>query len=143
MAGRGTIWDWLTAISGLTLIVSQFLSWYFTNEEYYKAVQKLGLTGKLLFIVGIFALLAPLVNTLRQTPGRASSYNMILVVMGLLSTAFIIFRLNETPELDTLDTPVQIEPGAYVGLCAAIGIVVFSALAIATRKARRGAGAAG
>ena len=138
MAGRGTIWDWLTAVSGLTLIVSQFLSWYFTNEEYYKAVQKLGMTGKLLFIVGLMALLAPLVNTLRQTPGRASRYNLTLVVIGLLSTAFIIFRLNETPELDTLDTPVRIEPGAYVGLGAAIGIVVFSALSIATRKARRG-----
>ncbi len=136
--GRGTLWDWLTGIAGLVLVVSQLLNWYETNQEYSTAASELGLIGKLLFLVGFAAMAAPFVATLRPSRGRAQSYSMIMVVVGALSTAYIVFRLADPPELDTLEqTPVNLEPGAWIGLGSAIAIVVFSALAMWTRQSAR------
>ena len=139
MKGRGTLWDWLTAVAGVVLIVSQLMVWWITNEAPSRAAMELGLPGKLIFVVALLALATPYVAITRATPHRPNRWNLIMLVLGLLTTAFIAVRgFADPPELDTLDKPVHIQTGAYVGLCSAIGIALFSLLAIVSRQRRRG-----
>jgi hypothetical protein len=136
--GRGTLWDWLTGVAGLVLVVSLLLEWYYANQEYETAASTLGLLGKLLFLVGFAAMAAPFVATLRPSRGRAQSYSMIMVVIGSLATLYIAIRLADPPEINTLEQePVTLEPAAWVGLASAVGIIVFSALAMWTRQSAR------
>ena len=138
-AGRLTIWDWLTAVAGVVVIVSQFMTWWITNEEKSIAAQELGLPGKLVFLVALLAIATPLVASIRPTPHRPNRWNMIMVILGLLVVLFFVLRgIADPPELDTLDKPVHVQEGVYVGIAAAAGIALFSLLSIVSRQRRRG-----
>jgi hypothetical protein len=138
-AGRATIWDWLTAVAGVVLIVSQFMTWWTTNEEPSKAALELGLLGKLVFVVALLAIATPFFALRQSTPHQANRRNVIMLILGLLTTIFFIVRgISDPPELDTLDMPVHTEEGVYVGIAAAGALVLFSLLGIVSRQVRRG-----
>ena len=138
-AGRGTIWDWLTAVAGVVVIVSQFMIWWITNKEGSKAALELGLPGKLVFVVALMAIATPLVNNLRATPHRPNRWSFIMLVLGLLMVLFFVLRgISDPPELDTLDAPVHPQAGVYVGIASAAGIALFSLMSILSRQRRRG-----
>ena len=136
-AARGRVFDWLTGAAGLVLLVSLFLHWFSSNREEPTGLSAMGLTGKLLLLVGFMAVAAPIVTTLRQTPREASRYTMVLLFFAVLGLIFAVIRTNDPPEFDTVEAPVSVLAGAYIG-CVAVGlVVVFAIAALVTRAAKR------
>jgi drug/metabolite transporter (DMT)-like permease len=133
---RGRIWDWLAGIAGLVLLISLFLHWFSSNRETPTGIDALGLTGYLLFFIALFAMAAPVVSTLRQTPREASRYTLTLLAFAVVGLILAIIRTNDPPEFDTVEAAVSVEAGAYIG-CVAVGLIaVFATVAIVTRKAK-------
>src|SRR3954467_919802 len=106
--GRGRIWDWLTAAAGLVLVVSLFFHWFDSNREQPTGISALGLVGYLLLAIGLFAMAAPFVATLRQTPGNVQRYTVVLAGFAALGLIGAIIRTNDPPEFDTVEAPVSV-----------------------------------
>jgi drug/metabolite transporter (DMT)-like permease len=142
-SGRGRIWDWLTAAAGLVLVVSLFLHWFSSNREEPTGISALGLVGYLLFFIGLFAMAAPFVANLRQTPGDVQRYTIVLAGFAALGLIGAVIRTNDPPEFDTVQAPVSVLAGAYIG-CVAVGVILLLSLAalrsrLAGRPARSAA----
>jgi len=139
-SGRGRLWDWLTGLAGLVLIVALFLHWYRFNDDNWVGWQTLGKVKGVLLIAGFVAMLTPLIATLRQNPGGVSRYRALVIGIGVLAVAGAAIRIahptkfTHLPNIKELATP---ETAAWVGLGAAIGIVVFSAIGMWVSAAQR------
>jgi hypothetical protein len=136
-AHRASIWDWGTGLAGLVLLISMFTHWYESNGTWETAFQSFKLIDKILLLTALLAIALPITAMLANTPGVAQKLNLITVVLGVLSTACVIFRLADTPQIVAVIQPIHIKPGAYVGLVATIGIVVLGWLAIMARRSAR------
>src|SRR4051794_10949074 len=133
----GRFWDWVIGAAGLALIVSLFLPWYRSNAEDWIGFSSTGIVGKWLLLAGVVALAAPFVATLKPTPGQAQKYDIAVLIVGVLAIAGTILRMANPAEFDTVDEPVTLKAGAWIGLVATIAIVTGAVLALRTRLAQR------
>src|SRR4051794_41299892 len=114
-----------------------FLHWFSSNRETPTGFSAMGLTGYLLIAVALFAIAHPFVTTMRQTPREASRYTLTLLVFSVIGLILAVIRTNDPPEFDTVEAPVSVQAGAYIG-CVCVGlIVVFTIAGLATRSAKR------
>ena len=140
---RVPLWDWLAAIAGLVLFVSQFMWWYEENQSAATAWQSFTLIDVLIGLTSLLAMVLPFITYLRGETSGPQKFTLIVVALDVLVILCIVVRLFNVPEFNGLSLPVQLKPGIFVGLAAAVCLLLFTVMAVAHRRAGRAPSRAG
>jgi len=139
--------EWITAISGVVVLVSLFLPWWNLPDEgaYFErsidglqyggsftsvdlsAWEVLSVTDVLLAALGVFAIVVLLINAraANTAPGVASE-SLLTIYAVVMSIVCFIRVLNVPESLEALDGFFDVGPeyGAWIGLVATLGVLV-------------------
>lgn len=118
--------DWIAALSGVVLLVSLFLPWYGRGPDGdASAWEALAAVDIALALVAAFAVSLLVVTASQRVPAVPVALSALVTVVGLIGVVLVLIRLAATP--GGLDGR---EPGIWLGLVAAIGIVAGACLSM-------------
>jgi hypothetical protein len=124
-AGFWAAGGWLTAISGLVLMLSPFMSWYAGSGEGLTIAVigwHTGVLGKLVFVLGAAVVILAALHELGVELPPAVPESLVIVVIGAVATIFILIRLISIPDRFFPWDGRGI--GIWIALVAAIGVIV-------------------
>ena len=124
--------DAITAVCGLALLVSLFIDWYELPGGGFTALESFAVLDKLLLLVALLALLAPVVTAARDTPAWPVAVLDLLLAFAFLALLFTAVRLINAPGLDG---DVEISLGAWLGFAALLATFVAGAHALRDERA--------
>lgn len=127
--------DMIAAVSGLVLIISPFLDWYNVSAKNSIVDFSVGSSGWdalswvpwIITIAGLAAIALAIGRALNAIPPTLpASPGFILLVLGGLSTFFVLFRLLVIPDAGASSDLVDVGRsfGLFIALLAAIGVTV-------------------
>jgi hypothetical protein len=117
--------EWIAALSGAVLLVSLFLPWYGAGGEDASAWEALAVVDVALALVAAFGVGLLVITASQRVPAVPIALSTIVTLVGLIGLVLVLIRLANLP--DGLDGR---EPGVWLGLLAAIGIVAGAAIAM-------------
>ena len=138
---RLRVGEWITALSGVVLLVSLFLPWYgnealFARDptETYSAWQSLAVIDVVLALVAAGAVGLAVITAAQRLPAVPLTFNVFLTFAGLLAVVLVLIRVIDLPEI-----AVGRMPALWLGLAGALGVLVGSLVALRDdRRSRRG-----
>jgi len=135
----------LAGAAGLLLVLSLFLDWFSTSEEAAvaeaEAVElkasawtQFAVTDILFLLVGLAGIGLAVVTVARRAPALPVAAAVITTAVGILAVLLWLYRvsLNE-PGPNEL---VEIDPGAWIGLLAIVGVAAGGWLTMADERTR-------
>jgi hypothetical protein len=136
--------DMVAGVAGAVLLISLFLSWYkisanveiggFSEDrsESFSAWTAFGFIDIILFFVAVVAIAAAVLRALNMMPRLPISPGLIVLALGVLALALVIYRLLSLPsggEVSEIDTPgLEIDYGRSFGVF--IGLIAAAAVAV-------------
>ena len=111
-------------VAGLVLAVSAFTGWYAsTGEGPSLSVMgwHTGVLGKLVFFVGLAAVVLAVLRELGIEPPAAVPESLVVVALGALSTIFVLVRAISIPD-EFFDSTRGI--GLWISLAASVALIV-------------------
>jgi hypothetical protein len=118
--------EWIAALSGLALLVSLFLPWYGARAaDDASGWQALAAVDIALALVAAFGVSLLVVTASQRVPAVPIALSAIVTLVGLIGVVLVLVRLADVP--GGFDSR---EPGVWLGLVAAIGIVAGAGLAM-------------
>ena len=130
---RLRVGEWITAISGVVLLVSLFAPWYAADElPATSGFESLALLDIVLALVAAGAVALWIITAAQQLPAVPLAVNVLLCLAGLLAVVLVLIR--------TLDLPGDAssrEWGLWLGVAGALGIVVGSLIAMRDERHSR------
>jgi hypothetical protein len=125
----------IAAGAGVVLVISPFLDWYSVSAK--NSIVSFSISGSgwdtlswvpwLVTITGLVAIAFAAARASGTTlPNLPASPGFIVLVLGALSTLFVLFRLVSTPDAGTSSSLVDISRsfGIFLAFLAAIGVTV-------------------
>jgi hypothetical protein len=113
-------------VAGLALALSSFMGWYAGAAEEGPRVAVLGWNtgtpGKLVFFAGVAVICLALLRGLGVEPPRLLPESLLVVSLGTLSTALVLFRVISIP--DSLVGTGDRAAGLWVALVSALAVIV-------------------
>jgi energy-coupling factor transporter transmembrane protein EcfT len=137
---RLRVGEGLLALAGTALIVSLFLHWYERGGAGLSGWSALSAIDWILALVGAIALTAVVVTATQPTTAVSISLESLTVLFGLLATILALTRVIDQPGLPP---GYSVAVGAYIGLAAAIGVMVAALVAIRDERIDPGTDATG
>jgi hypothetical protein len=136
---RLRVGEWITALSGIVLLVSLFLPWYgnealFARDptETYSAWRSLAVIDVVLALIAAAAVGFALITAAQRLPAVPLTFNVFLTFAGLLGVLLVLIRVIDLPEI-----AVGRMPALWLGLAGALGILVGSLVALRDDRASR------
>jgi hypothetical protein len=136
--------DMVAGIAGVVLLISLFLNWYsvsarvdiagISREESrgFSAWTALGFIDILLFLIAIVAIAMAVLRALNMMPRLPVSPGLIVLALGALALALVIFRLLSLPdagEVSEISQPgLEIDYGRSFGIF--IALIAAAAVAV-------------
>ena len=118
--------EWITALSGVALLVSLFLPWYGDGAEGdASGWQALAVVDLALALVAAFGVALLVITASQRVPAVPIALSAIVTLVGMIGVVLVLIRLADAP--DGFDGR---EVGVWLGLVAAIGVVAGGALAM-------------
>jgi hypothetical protein len=117
--------EWISALSGVALLVSLFLPWYGTEVDDASGWQALAAVDIALALVASFGVSLLLITASQRVPAVAIALSAIVTLVGLIGLVLVLIRLADLPE--GFDGR---ELGVWLGLVATTGIVAGGALSM-------------
>ena len=112
--------DWLAGISGVLMIIALFLPWYSVGDASRNAWESMALDDVILLVTAILSIGAAFAVGLRSITDfsvATTSLGLLPAFVGLIVTVYRL--ISPAPPID-----VSLEIGAWLGLLAAIGMMV-------------------
>ena len=109
---RVRVWEWLTGLSGLALLVALFLPWYGDASAW----EAFSIADVLLALVGLVALAYVFVTASQRTAAVPQTMAALVLPLTIVATIVTLLRLVNAPDLADTDRGV----GAWLGLAAAL-----------------------
>lgn len=119
--------DAMTGAWGIALLVFLFMDWYTRPQGGVNAWGAFGVLDLLLALVGLLALLVPVVTAARDTPAWPIALLALTTALAFLVGLFLLYRLLDQPGLDR---DVAVDAGAWLGSFALLGIFISAAIAL-------------
>jgi hypothetical protein len=117
--------EWITAVSGAALFVSLFLPWYGPGGDEASAWEALSAIDVVLAFVAVFAIALLPVTASQRVPAVPIATSAFVTLAGLIALVLVLVRIVNLPgDVDGR------EPGLWLGLVAAFGVVAGAALAM-------------
>jgi hypothetical protein len=117
--------EWTTALSGVVLLVSLFLPWYGADAGNASGWEALAAVDIALAIVAAFGVGLLVITAAQRVPAVPIALTAIVTLVGLIGVLLVVIRLANLP--DGFDGR---EPGVWLGLLGAVGIVAGGAIAM-------------
>jgi hypothetical protein len=136
--------DMVAGIAGAVLLISLFLNWYSVSakvdiagisreqSEGFSAWSAFGFIDILLFLIAVVAIAMAVLRAMNVMPRLPISPGMIVLALGVLALALVIFRLLSLPsggEVSEIEQPgLEIDYGRSFGIF--IGLIAAAAIAV-------------
>jgi hypothetical protein len=117
--------EWVAAVSGAALFLSLFLPWYSAGGEDATAWQSLAAIDVVLALVAAVAAALLPVTASQRVPAVPVALSAFVTIAGLIGLLLVLVRLASLP-----GAADGREPGLWLALLAAIGIVAGGAFAM-------------
>src|SRR4051794_16058300 len=112
---RVRVWEWLTGLAGLVLLVSLFLPWYGTGGETASGWESFAVVDIVLAIAALGAIALPLLAAAQRTAAVPQAMTALLMPFALVAALLALIRVLNLPG-DASDREV----GVWVGAIAAV-----------------------
>jgi uncharacterized membrane protein len=123
--------EWIAAAGGLAMIVSLALPWYDAPTGPLTGYEALTVIDVLLTLVALLAVALGVLQATQDSPAKPVGAAVLTVVFGALAVLLVLFRLIDAPA-----DGLSVRGGAWLGLVAALAIVVGGWRALAAEYAR-------
>jgi hypothetical protein len=138
---RLRVGEWITALSGLVLLISLFLPWYGSEalfardpRETYSAWQSLAVIDVVLALVAAGAVGLAVITAAQRLPAVPLTFNVFLTLAAMLGVVLVLIRAIDLP-----DIAVGRMPALWLGVAGALGVLVGSLVALRDdRRSRPG-----
>jgi uncharacterized membrane protein len=111
--------EWIAVAGGIALIVSLLLPWYDAPTESLTGYEALTIVDVLLTLIALVGVALGVLQATQDTPAKPVAFGVLSVVFGVLAVLLVLFRLIDSPAAG-----LAVRAGAWVGLVAAIAVVV-------------------
>jgi hypothetical protein len=130
---RLRVGEWITAISGVALLVSLFAPWYGSEDvPATSGFESLAVLDVLLALVAAAAVALLIITAAQRLPAVPLTVNTLICLSGLLAVLLVLIRVVDLPD----DADVR-KWGLWLGLAGALGIVVGSLIAMRDERPSR------
>jgi hypothetical protein len=117
--------EWITAASGLALLVSLFLPWYGAAEAAFSGWEWLAVLDVVLALVATLAVALLVITATQAQPAVPIAFTVPVTFAGALAVLLVLIRVADLP-----DGVAGREWGLWLGLGAALGITAGSLVAM-------------
>ena len=131
------MWDRLTGVAGLILLIALFLPFYDSNEDTYSAWASFALIDKLILLTALLAIALPVAAALKPTPAGPQKLALATICLGLLALLGTVVRLFDYAEFDAVAAPVTLKAGAFLAVAGLLALLAACVLAMRERRAGR------
>ena len=112
--------DWVAAAAGVLMLVALFLPWYSVAGQNVNAWESMAFDDVILALAAVLAILAAFSVGLRRLTSISVATTSLVILPAAIGLVVTIYRLiSPAPAADA-----SIEIGGWLGLVAAIGMVV-------------------
>jgi purine-cytosine permease-like protein len=125
----------LAAAGGLALLVVMFLGWYRAQDATVNAWEAFEVTDLLLALVAILGLGAAVATITQRGPALPVGLGVVTSALGLVVLLVLLYRILNEPGPDDV---VEVRPGAWLGVLAALLVVAGAWRSIADEAPRPG-----
>ncbi len=124
--------EWITAISGIALLVSLFSPWYGDEAISASGFESLAVLDVVLALIAAMAVALLLITAAQGIPAIPLAFNVFLTFAGLLGVLLVLVRVIDLPGgAESRDW------GLWLGLAGALGIVAGSLVALRDERPSR------
>jgi cytochrome bd-type quinol oxidase subunit 2 len=117
---RVRVWEWLTGLAGVTLLVSLFLPWYGAGDATATAWESLTVTDVVLGLVALMAIALPVLTATQRTVAVPQSWTALIMLVVVPALLMMLFRLLNLP-----GDGLQREIGVWLGALATAAVFAF------------------
>src|SRR4051812_4316198 len=94
---RVRVWEWLTGVAGLVLLVSLFLPWYGVEGSSATGWESLSVIDVVLAAVALAGMSVPVVAGTQRTPAVPQALTQLIVPIALVGAVLALIRLLDVP----------------------------------------------
>jgi drug/metabolite transporter (DMT)-like permease len=109
--------DWIAAAAGVALLGSMFADWYARVDVGVNAWQAFSVLDIALALLASAPLALVVLQATRDSPALPVAFSVFTTVAGAVALLLILYRIVDQPGPNDA---VDVEPGAWVGLVAAV-----------------------
>jgi formate hydrogenlyase subunit 3/multisubunit Na+/H+ antiporter MnhD subunit len=118
---RVRIWEWLTGLAGVVLLVSLFLPWYRVAGQSSSGWQWLTVIDVVLAAAGLAAIALPVVTASQRTTAVPQAMTALLAPLLLAAALLAVYRLLRVP---SAHASVQRQIGPWLAAASAVAALV-------------------
>jgi hypothetical protein len=127
---RVGVWQWLTGLAGVVLLVDLWLPWFGAGGLTANAWESFVFIDLILALTGLWAIALVLVTAGRSAAALPKLLARWLVWLAIVAALLTFYRLLRLPDADIVLTgggiDVTRKAGVWIGLLASIGVAVFA-----------------
>jgi len=105
--------EWIAGAGGVGLLAALFLDWFSGASAW----QTLAVIDILIALLALVPLALVVLQATRDSPSLPATFSALSVMAGALAALLILFRIVDQPGANAA---VEVDPGAWIGLAAAI-----------------------
>ena len=130
---RVRVWEWLTGLAGVALLVSLFLPWYEpASGSEANAWESFAITDVVLALVGLLALALPVLAATQRTAAVPQSWTALVMPFAIAAAVLAVVRLLNLP--DDLGPGAERAVGVWLGAGAALAVFAFDYRSMADKR---------
>jgi hypothetical protein len=127
--------DVVAGAAGVLLLVSLFLGWYAveSRDDELSAWSAFGVVDVLLALVALLGIALAVSQVVGRGPALPVALGVITTTLGLAATLLTLYRILNQPGPNEL---IGVEPGAWLGLAACLGVFLGAWLSLSDERPR-------
>ena len=121
--------------SGVVLLLAMFLSWYSVSgrDDRLTAWSAFSVVDVLLALVALLGIALALSEVVGRGPALPVAIGVVTTTLALAGTLLALYRILNQPGPNDL---ISVEPGAYLGLLASLGVFLGAWLSLGDERSR-------
>ena len=121
--------------AGVVLLASMFLSWYSVSgrDDSLTAWAAFSVVDVLLAVVALLGVALALSEVVGRGPALPVAIGVVTTTLALAGTLLALYRILNQPGPNDL---ISVEPGAYLGLLASLGVFLGAWLSLSDERPR-------
>jgi hypothetical protein len=130
---RVRVWEWLTGLAGVLLLVSLFLPWYSAAGSTSNGWESLTVIDVVLAIAALGAIALPVLTAAQRTTAVPQAMTALLMPFALAAVLLALFRLLDVPDIAP-GSDASREAGVWVAAVAAVAVFYLNSRSMGDKR---------